>query len=132
MSLTDSKHNDLLVRRHIGEKIKQQRKSLNMNQAGVAQHLGISAQQFYKYEKGVDQIPLGKLLELSKFFQVSPDFFYQGLEGFKTSHRELTVMCKNEEGKQFSLRLIDDDHIFSEIKVIEKNPQSNQVKHEET
>lgn len=122
MSLVESKQNDLTVNRHIGEKIKQRRKALNLSQIELAKHLEISAQQLHKYEKGVDRVSASKLVGLSKVLSVSPKFFYQGLEGFSTLHsRGVIVVCKNKEGKKISLKLLDDDHIFSEIKVLKKN-----------
>ena len=121
MSVKDSKQNGLFVARHIGEKIKERRMDLNLSQTDLAKRLGFTPQQMHKYEKGTNRISTDTLLELSKILSVPPKFFYQGLEGFSALHsREIVVVCKNEEGNKFSLRLLDDEYIFSEIKVVEK------------
>lgn len=120
MSSTVLEQNSLLVRRHIGEKLKQRRTALKLRQADLAKLLRVSPQQIFKYEKGQDWVSTEKLLELSTILSVSPSFFYPKLEGFGAPHRGVIVVCKNKEGKGISLRLIDEDHIFSEIKVIEQ------------
>lgn len=131
MSEIESKLSNLHVRRHIGEKIKQRRKSLSLTQPELAMKLGISAHQLFKYESGVNRVSTEKLMLLSKILNVSPNFFYQGLAEFRVPGRELTLMCRNEEGKQFRLKLIDDDHIFSEIRILDQKPQSKSKRHEE-
>lgn len=120
MSSIDLEQNDLLVRCHIGEKLQQRRKDLKLRQSDLAKLLGVSPQQIFKYEKGVDRVSTEKLLELSRILSVPPNYFYPKLEGFSAPHRGVIVVCKNKEGKGISLRLIDEDHIFSEIKVIEQ------------
>lgn len=127
MSQTDSKQNDLFVRPiyHIDEKIRQPRKTLSMNQAKLAQHLDVPSQQIFKYEKGVDKISTEKLLELSKILTVNLNFFYMELNEFSAPQTSLVIVCKSEEGKQFSLKLLGDDHIFSEITVVERDFRSN-------
>ena len=75
----DIKARELMIRLHVAEKLKQRRKFLNQTQAAIAHQLGITAQQFQKYEKGIDKISAEKLLGFSQILSVPLTFFYEGL-----------------------------------------------------
>lgn len=122
MSSTDLKLNDLNLKRYIGEKIKQRWKTLNLSQTELAKRVGIKPQQLFKYEKGIDKISVGQLLDVSKELSVPINFFYERLVG---SFNEFIVMLTNNEGKRLTLKLLDEGLNFSEIKIIEKPYQSN-------
>ncbi len=57
----------------LGEKIRYYRKKANFTQAEVAEKLGFSRENIYKYEKGViTNIPLSRLEGLAALFDISP------------------------------------------------------------
>jgi transcriptional regulator with XRE-family HTH domain len=65
--------------RHVGQRIKHRRKALNISQSQIAQRMNLSYQQIQKYESGLCQILLGRILEFSDILNVPPEYFYQGL-----------------------------------------------------
>ncbi|MCK4712057.1 MAG: helix-turn-helix transcriptional regulator [Marinosulfonomonas sp.] len=68
---------------HVGKRIKEIRTVRGFTQSNVAEHLGISFQQLQKYETGANRVSASRMFELSKLLQVSPSFFFEGLEGEK-------------------------------------------------
>ena len=56
------------------ERIKQFRQENNITQAQVAETLGITQQQYFKYEKGVNELPLRYLYAICKAYNISSDW----------------------------------------------------------
>ena len=56
------------------EKIKQFRQENNITQAQVAETLGISQQQYFKYEKGINELPIRYLYVICKAYGISADW----------------------------------------------------------
>ena len=56
------------------QKLIQLRKSKKMSQSDLAEVLGTTYQQIYKYEKGVQEIPVRRLIQISKLYNVSIDW----------------------------------------------------------
>ncbi len=65
--------------RHVGQRIRDRRKSLNISQAKAAELLDVSYQQIQKYETGQSQLSLNRLLQFAKILNVPPDYFYEGI-----------------------------------------------------
>lgn len=55
-------------------KLKEQREKYNVSQAFIASILHTTQQQYYKYEKGIQEIPLHRLIALAKYYDVSIDY----------------------------------------------------------
>lgn len=66
---------------HVGKRIKEIRTVRGMTQSNVAEHLGISFQQLQKYETGANRVSASRMFELSKLLNITPAFFFEGLEG---------------------------------------------------
>ncbi|ACS51942.1 transcriptional regulator [Bartonella grahamii as4aup] len=60
----------------IGKKIRLKRKMLKMSQTTLGQHLGVTFQQIQKYEKGLNRVSAGRLMEISDILNVPITFFY--------------------------------------------------------
>lgn len=56
------------------ERIKQFRQEKHITQAQIAEALGISQQQYFKYEKGINELPIRYLVVLCRTFQISSDW----------------------------------------------------------
>ena len=56
------------------ERIRQFRQENNITQAQVAETLGISQQQYFKYEKGINELPLRYLTVICKAYGISADW----------------------------------------------------------
>ncbi len=75
--MPEKKHNpvDVLV----GARLRMRRLMLDMSQTDVATPLGLTYQQFQKYEKGVNRVSASRLQQLSQLLQVPVPFFFEGL-----------------------------------------------------
>jgi transcriptional regulator with XRE-family HTH domain len=51
---------------------------LKMSQSTLADALGITSQQFQKYESGTNRIGAGRLHEIASLLQVPIQFFFEG------------------------------------------------------
>jgi transcriptional regulator with XRE-family HTH domain len=64
---------------HVGRKLKQIRTMRRYSQTDVARRLGLSFQQIQKYEIGSNRVAASRLFELSQIFDISPAYFFDGL-----------------------------------------------------
>jgi len=63
----------------IGAQLRGLRKSRDVTQGELAQHLNISFQQVQKYENGQNRIAVATLVEICAFFRVPVTYFFDGL-----------------------------------------------------
>ena len=56
------------------ERIKQFRQAHKITQAQMAETLGISQQQYFKYEKGINELPIRYLFAICKAYGISADW----------------------------------------------------------
>lgn len=71
---------------YYNEKIQYIRESKNITQKQIAEHLNMKQQQYARYEKGINVMPITYLKEICLFLQVSADCIVdlpQGLEYFE-------------------------------------------------
>ena len=59
---------------YYNERIKWVRDCKNITQKEMAEHLGILQQQYARYEKGVNVMPITYLPEICKYLGVSADY----------------------------------------------------------
>jgi transcriptional regulator with XRE-family HTH domain len=57
-------------RKSVGETIKRYRLNVNMSQMELAEKLGISYQQLQKYEKGINNISISRLKQISEALKI--------------------------------------------------------------
>lgn len=97
------------VNSYIGQRIKERRKLLKINQSLLAELLGISYQQIQKYENGSNQISVSRLLEFSRILNVSPEFFYDGVKLTDTIGKQIeSDIIKSARTEPLRLLLIED------------------------
>ena len=56
------------------ERIKQFRQENHVTQAQMAETLGISQQQYFKYEKGINELPIRYLVAICQAYDISADW----------------------------------------------------------
>ena len=56
------------------ERIRQYRQENKITQEQMARTLGITQQQYYKYEKGINELPIRYLTVICKTYQISADW----------------------------------------------------------
>ena len=71
ISSSDTRNEQSIIKRTLGESIKAYRTSNNMTQEFVAECLGVSRQAVSKWESGASEPSTSNLLALAKLFHVS-------------------------------------------------------------
>ena len=72
---------DIEIDKHIGQRIRERRIVLGLNQTKLADGLGVSFQQIQKYENGSNRMGTGMLYSCAQLLDVPPEYFFEGLEG---------------------------------------------------
>ena len=78
--------------------LKDLREDRDIKQAHVADLLGISQQQFSKYESGVSELPIHMLLKLADFYGLSLDELFNRPSSQATSLQDITGLNKKVRG----------------------------------
>ncbi|MDJ0683489.1 MAG: helix-turn-helix transcriptional regulator [Alphaproteobacteria bacterium] len=66
--------------RAVGQRLKALRKERRLSQTAIAEALGVSFQQYQKYENGKNRISAGRLHVCAKFMKVDVAAFFEGLD----------------------------------------------------
>lgn len=69
-----------IVRRSLGEALKEHRTRCHMTQEFVAEHLGVSRQAVSKWENGISDPSTSNLLALAKLYSISPQELLQQID----------------------------------------------------
>lgn len=72
---------------YYNERIQYVRETKNITQIELAKHLGIKQQQYARYEKGINLMPLTYFVEVCKYLNVSADYLL-GLSDKKENVKE--------------------------------------------
>jgi transcriptional regulator with XRE-family HTH domain len=78
------------VDKHVGARLRVARMETGKSQTEVAVALAITFQQVQKYEKGTNRISAGTLHDMSRFFDLPVQFFFDGLGGVGMGRRGST------------------------------------------
>ena len=65
--------------RHVGSRIRERRIMLGLSQQQMAEMVGVTYQQAHKYERGINRISAGRLLEIAQVLGVDVGHFFEGL-----------------------------------------------------
>ncbi len=68
-----------LIDKHVGRRLRDRRRSMDLSQQDIAHILSISYQQVQKYESGQNRISAGRLYLLAHIMKTSVGYFYEGL-----------------------------------------------------
>ena len=72
------------VDRHVGARIRERRLALGLSQQQLAGQIGVTYQQAFKYEHGANRISAGRLFAFAQAMDVSPSWFFEGMEQDET------------------------------------------------
>ncbi len=64
---------------HIGARIRERRISLGLTMQDFAKTIGITHQQIYKYELGINRVSAGRLLEIARALDAPITYFYESI-----------------------------------------------------
>lgn len=67
------------IERHVGTQIKMLRIAQKMSQKDLAQKMGITYQQVQKFESGLNRIAIGRLWQICKIFEISPNYLFDDI-----------------------------------------------------
>lgn len=68
-----------LIDKHVGRRLRDRRRTLDLSQQDIANILNISYQQVQKYESGQNRISAGRLYLLAHIMKTEVSHFYEGL-----------------------------------------------------
>ncbi len=93
------------INSYVAERVRLRRAELNLTQKLISQRLGVSGQQYQKYETGLNRMSPGTLYVLAESFDVPVSYFFedqdapQGSEQWKScggpSPAELTKLLRD-------------------------------------
>lgn len=63
----------------VGARLRERRIMLDLTQTELARLIGVSCQQLHKYERGLNRVAAGQLLNLAVALKVHPAYFYEDL-----------------------------------------------------
>ncbi len=75
----DDPHSPNPIDKHVGARIRERRKELQMSQEKLADHLVLTFQQVQKYERGANRVSASKLYEIGRALKVPVSFFFEHL-----------------------------------------------------
>jgi CheY-like chemotaxis protein len=100
-----------LLNKHIGNKIKDRRLRLGMSLDYLSQKLGVSIPQITKYETGINRVPVEALYKLKLIFEVSLNYFFDGVDTLLAQASPLTTpesICL-ENKHPMNILLVEDE-----------------------
>lgn len=84
----------LEVDKGVGRQIQNLRISHGLSRQQLSKKIGVTHQQLQKYEKGLNRIPLGRLILVAQIFKKPTSFFldeYEAEEAFPDQHRRMCI-----------------------------------------
>ena len=85
---------------HVGLRLRLRRNMLGMSQDDLGKQVGITFQQIQKYERGIDRVSASRLWEFAQILNVPEDYFFEGLEGNKTSGDSDCQLLNSKESQK--------------------------------
>jgi transcriptional regulator with XRE-family HTH domain len=67
------------IDRHIASRMRLRRRAMGLTQKTIADALGVTFQQFQKYERSINRISAGALYPLALTLEVPVGYFFEGL-----------------------------------------------------
>jgi transcriptional regulator with XRE-family HTH domain len=66
--------------RHVGARMRERRIMLGLTQQQMAELIGVTYQQAYKYEKGINRLAAGRLYKIAQALETDVSYFFEGLQ----------------------------------------------------
>jgi transcriptional regulator with XRE-family HTH domain len=64
---------------HVGGRIRERRIMLGLTQQQLAEMIGVTFQQAYKYERGINRVSAGRLFEIARALSAPITYFFEGI-----------------------------------------------------
>lgn len=106
------------IDQHVGVRLRNRRKQLELSQGQLGSQLGLTFQQVQKYENGRNRLGASRLFEIARILHVSIQYFYDDMPA-EIVNRSSSVSGGNE-GKQMEKPAIDnasreDQPLYSDV-----------------
>jgi len=95
--------------------MRQRREICGMPQKELARQLDISFQQVQKYESGANRISASKLWQLCGILDVSPGFFFEGLNPHRSRAGSSDQTAAPEADSRSARQVLDLNQAFQKI-----------------
>jgi transcriptional regulator with XRE-family HTH domain len=82
-----------VVNQHVGQRMRERRIQLSLTQSQIARSIGITHQQLYKYENGLNRVSVGRLLTIATVLDVSISWMFEGLP----EHTQIVQLTEKQE-----------------------------------
>lgn len=114
-----TKKNDYIenINQVIGKEIYRLRRINKMSGVSLSRAIGVTCQQLYKYEKGINRVPTGRLMLIAKAFGKTIEHFYHTLE-FEEAKPTATLhelKCREIFENVTKIRNIEHQNIISTL-----------------
>lgn len=91
---------------HVGSRIRLRRKTLEISQEALAEHLQLTFQQVQKYERGANRVSASKLYDIAAALRTPIAWFFEGLPAPEDSLPSRPT-AGQAAGQTVSRRLVD-------------------------
>lgn len=85
----------------IGRQVRKLRTLRGYSQVSIAKEIGVTFQQFQKYECGINRLCVSRLLDICKFCKVSPSYFFDSLLNSEEDESSADFMRDNSFKSSF-------------------------------
>ena len=100
---------------HVGRRMRRQRELRGLTQVEIARQLGLSFQQVQKYESGANRISSSKMWQVCEVLDVTPGYFFEGLEGKKQRGRRPGGIAEELQDGRSARQVLDLNRAFKQI-----------------
>ncbi len=98
---------------HVGDRVRQRRKLMNMSQEELGALIGLTFQQVQKYERGANRISASKLFQIARALKTRVAYFFDGysedgefeggtLEGDATLEKLVMSLLETPQGVELA------------------------------
>jgi len=68
------------IDRHVSQRIRERRVLTGQTRQQMADLIGVTYQQFHKYEHGMNRLSVGRLYDIARALETPVSYFFEGLE----------------------------------------------------
>ena len=113
------------IDKKIGANIMNLRISSGFSRDEIANHLDVTHQQIQKYEKGINRICIGRLLQIADFLKVDCKFLFKNVQDFDEA------VDYNEQRQSLEIfkllkKVVDNEPLKNAISMLVKSYLKNQ------
>lgn len=87
---------------HVGQRLRVRRSLLGLSQEKVAEAVGLTFQQLQKYERGMNRISAGRLMQFSVILDVPVAYFFENFRATPQNKKVLHAMADNDQDEFMS------------------------------